>query len=96
MASFETRTAADHAAPSALRAELGDADAQYELGLAYSTGDGVPVDLIEAHKWFNLAAMAGDEAAKSWRHELASDMSRQEIAEAQRQAREWIASHRLH
>lgn len=96
MASFETRTATDHAAPFASRAELGDPEAQYELGLAYSTGDGVPVDLIEAHKWFNLAAMAGDEAAKSWRHELAGDMTRAEIAEAQRQAREWITSHKLH
>jgi TPR repeat protein len=37
-------------------AAMGDVDALYELGVAYSTGsDGVDIDLIEAHKWFNLA-----------------------------------------
>ena len=41
-------------------AAMGDVDALYELGVAYSTGsDGVDVDLIEAHKWFNLAALNG-------------------------------------
>lgn len=62
----------------------------YELGLRYSTGKDVPVDLIEAHKWFNLAAMAGHGAAKAWRSELAQEMSAADIAEAQRQAREWL------
>ena len=41
-------------------AERGDVDALYDLGVTYSTGrGGIPVDLIEAHKWFNLAALAG-------------------------------------
>jgi uncharacterized protein len=35
-------------------AARGDANALYDLGIAYSTGSGgVEVDLIEAHKWFN-------------------------------------------
>jgi uncharacterized protein len=39
-------------------AARGDANALYDLGIAYSTGSGgVEVDLIEAHKWFNLAAL---------------------------------------
>ena len=39
-------------------AEAGDVDALFELGITYSTGrGGAPVDLIEAHKWFNLAAL---------------------------------------
>ena len=39
-------------------AERGDVDALFELGVTYSTGrGGVSVDLIEAHKWFNLAAL---------------------------------------
>ena len=47
-------------------AARGDADACYDLGMVYSSGSaGVGVDLIEAHKWFNLAAVAGSEAAKS-------------------------------
>ena len=41
-------------------AESGDVDALFELGVTYSTGrGGVAVDLIEAHKWFNLAALVG-------------------------------------
>ena len=71
-------------------AEQGRADALYNLGLAYSTGQGVGVDLIAAHKWFNLAAVRGVEAAKNWRNQLASEMAPSQIAEAQRQAREWL------
>ena len=71
-------------------AKDGRAEALYNLGLAYSTGQGVGVDLVAAHKWFNLAAMRGVEAAKSWRNQLASEMSTPQIAEAQKLAREWI------
>lgn len=71
-------------------AREGRADALYNLGLAYSTGEGVGVDLIAAHKWFNLAAARGVDAAKSWRNQLAADMSSGQIAEAQRLAREWL------
>ena len=48
-------------------AKVGRADALYNLGLAYSTGQGVGVDFIAAHKWFNLAAMRGVDEAKRWR-----------------------------
>ena len=41
-------------------AEAGNVDALFELGITYSTGrGGIAVDLIEAHKWFNLAALNG-------------------------------------
>ena len=74
-------------------AQRGDANAYYELGIAYSTGtDGVDVDLIEAHKWFNLASLAGMKEGSQLRAEIASEMSREEIAEAQREARAWIAA----
>lgn len=76
---------------SELAAEGGKCDALYNLGLMYSTGRGVDVDLVTAHKWFNLAAMKGSNAARSCRAELAAEMSPAEIAEAQRQAREWLA-----
>lgn len=76
---------------SELAAEGGKCDALYNLGLMYSTGRGVEVDLITAHKWFNLAAMKGSEPARMCRAELASEMSAIEVAEAQRQAREWLA-----
>jgi len=72
-------------------AKSGRPDAMYNLGLAYSTGQGVDVDFIAAHKWFNLAALKGSDEAKSWRASIAREMSSTQIAEAQRQAREWLS-----
>ncbi|HEY4076787.1 MAG TPA: hypothetical protein VGM26_07620 [Rhizomicrobium sp.] len=71
-------------------AKEGRAEALYNLGLAYSTGQGVGVDLIAAHKWFNLAAVRGVDAAKSWRNQLAGEMNAGQIAQAQKLAREWL------
>jgi len=69
----------------------GDADALYDLGMAYSSGSGgIEVDLIEAHKWFNLAALNGSEAATMCRADISDEMTAREIAEAQRQARAWL------
>ncbi|HZD27059.1 MAG TPA: hypothetical protein VE631_12400 [Alphaproteobacteria bacterium] len=76
------------------RAETGQPEALYHLGLMYSTGrDGVPLDYVTAHKWLNLAAVRGYDPAKALRAELAGDMSREEIAQAQRLAREWLRTH---
>lgn len=66
------------------------ADALFELGLMYSAGRDVECDLVQAHKWFNLAALRGNEAAKSYRMELAREMSRSEVSRAQKMAREWL------
>jgi uncharacterized protein len=66
-------------------------DALFELGLMYGAGREVEIDLVSAHKWFNLAAMRGNDEAKRYRMEIAREMSKAEIAEAQRQAREWLA-----
>jgi uncharacterized protein len=66
------------------------ADAMYHLGLAYSAGRDVPQCAVTAHKWLNLAAIKGHHDARMRRGELAVDMSRSEIADAQRQAREWL------
>jgi TPR repeat protein len=71
-------------------ARKGRVEALYNLGLAYSTGQGVRVDYVAAHKWFNLAAMKGVNEARSWRAQLSREMSSGQIAEAQRQAREWL------
>lgn len=73
-------------------AASGDADALYELGVAYSTGThGLDVDLVEAHKWFNLAALSGSRRGQECRAEIAEEMTAREIAEAQRQARAWLS-----
>lgn len=71
-------------------ARSGRTEALYNLGLAYSTGQGVSVDFIAAHKWFNLAAMKGVNEARSWRAQISREMNQMQIAEAQRQAREWL------
>src|SRR3954454_2345886 len=74
-------------------AEKGNVDALFDLGVVYSTGRaGVSVDLIEAHKWFNLAALSGSTRGQECRAEIALEMTAREIAEAQRQARAWLSS----
>ena len=73
-------------------AAMGDIQALYELGVAYSTGTGgVEIDVIEAHKWFNLAALNGSALAQEARADIAEEMTAREIAAAQRQARAWLA-----
>jgi hypothetical protein len=75
-----------------VEAARGNADALYDLGVAYSTGaSGIEIDLVEAHKWFNLAALNGSRAGQESRAEIAEEMSAREIAEAQRQARAWLS-----
>ncbi len=72
-------------------AARGDYNACYDLGIVYSSGaEGVDIDMIEAHKWFNIAAMSGDERAKDCRAEIADDMTAREIIEAQKAARAWL------
>lgn len=70
-------------------AAAGDASGYFDLGVAYSTGSpALACDFIEAHKWFNLAAVGGHEDAASCRAQVAEDMTAREIAEAQRRARQ--------
>lgn len=74
-------------------AARGDWNACYHLGVDFSTGaNGVDFDLIEAHKWFNLAASrGGHEGARNCRAEIADEMTAREIAEAQQRARSWLS-----
>ena len=72
-------------------AARGNLDSCYELGMVFSSGAaGVTVYLIEAHKWFNIAAMRGSHAAQLCRAEIAEDMTAREIAMAQKLARAWL------
>lgn len=68
------------------------AETFFQRGIRYSTGAGVTPDLVAAHKWFNLAALRGHEAARAYRNDLAREMSPREIAQAQREARECMRS----
>lgn len=74
-------------------AQGGGTDALYQLGLMYCVGRDVEVNLIEAHKWFNLAAMRGNDDAKAYRLEISREMNKKEIAAAQKSAREWLRYH---
>ena len=71
------------------------ADEMYRLGIEASTpGLGSETDLVTAHKWFNLAAMQGNEMAKEYRQQLTIEMPPRDVAAAQRKAREWLKSRR--
>ena len=70
-------------------ADGGDREAQYRLGLHFATEAGEEC-IVHAHKWFNIAATAGDTRARAERQEMAELMSAAQIAEAQRQARAWL------
>lgn len=64
----------------------------FRMGLQYSTGQGgAPLDRVSAHMMFNLAAMRGSVEAKLYRKELSQEMASDEVAEAQRAAREWLS-----
>ena len=76
-----------------IAAEPADAGGFFARGMIYSAGAGVPVDLIEAHKWFNIAAMRGHADAARLRREIAEQMSDAEIGRAQRAARDWLKTH---
>lgn len=68
-------------------------EALFELGLACATGRIGNPDLVAAHKWFNIAAFRGYDEARIRRAEVASEMTRDQIAAAQRAARDWLTRH---
>ena len=70
-------------------AEQGEARAQFYLGLMCAFGRGVPLDLVQAHMWYSLAAGNGHARAALHRNDLAKEMKPAQIAEAQKRAREW-------
>jgi TPR repeat protein len=69
------------------------ADILFELGMMYATGRDCEVDIVAAHKWFNIAAIKGSPRAAELRAELSVSMSKLEIARALREAREWMTMH---
>ena len=59
----------------------------------YWGGEGVAQDYVEAYMWYSLAATLGNEPTRDARDVIAGAMSPAQIAEAERLAREWLASH---
>ena len=68
-------------------------DVLFERGMYWASGRSGVVNLVAAHKWFNLAALKGRTDAISMRREVAEMMSEVEIATAQREARAWMTTH---
>ncbi len=85
---FDTYVAVSLAFPAA-----NIADDLFCKGLESSIGADGDVELVEAHKWFNLAAMKGNEEALRYRREISEELTASEIAEAQKAAREWMQTH---
>ena len=69
------------------------ADTFCDMGLMYATGRGCDVDVVAAHKWLNIAAIKGCDRAAELRSDLAATMSKSELAQALRAAREWMTMH---
>lgn len=75
-----------------LAAEQGHALAQYELGLIYRTGYGLATDQVQSYMWLNLAAAAGIQQAVMARDEVMRSLNSKQLAQAQKNSREWLAS----
>ena len=86
---------ADIAIAAAGAVEPADAADCFALGMNYSAGAGVAVDLVAAHMWFNIAASRGHADGARLRREIAEQMADAEIGCAQRAARAWLKAHPL-
>ena len=72
-------------------AEQGMATAQFNLGVMYAKGEGVIKDPIEAHAWWDVASVLGDDDAKKNMSIVEKAMTREQIAEATKLAKERYA-----
>ena len=72
-----------------MAANQGFVDAQYNLGLMYASGGGIPEDYMGAYLWWTVANAYGNEQAGTKLNILKSLMSERDIVEAQRLARDW-------
>ncbi|MBL0371118.1 sel1 repeat family protein [Rhizobium sp. KVB221] len=69
------------------------ADVFCEMGLMYAIGRGCEIDLVAAHKWLNIAAIKGSDRAAELRADLTPSMTKTQLAQALRAAREWMTMH---
>lgn len=77
-------------------AEQGHAEAQYILGGIYERGQGaIQADLVQAHKWFNIAVASGFDIAQDNLEEIEAKMSSEQIEKGRLMAKEWLATHKL-
>lgn len=67
-------------------ARLGFVDAQFNLAVLYERGLGVPPNLSDAYKWYAIAAKSGDAESKKRLDAIATQLSADDLAAAQRAA----------
>lgn len=72
-----------------LSASEGNADVQYNLGLHYKQGNGLPQNWAEAYFWLSLAAKAGNADAASERDAAGKELSREQKSAVERRVKEW-------
>lgn len=70
-------------------AEQNDPLGQYMVGFSHQYGKGVASNLVEAHKWLDLSAAQDYDLAKKTKSEIAQQMTKEQLAEAQRLTREF-------
>lgn len=71
----------------------GSSISQYFLGEMHLKGMGVLQDFVQAHKWFNISASQGHKKARTYLGRLTKEMSADQVAEAQKLARKWVAKY---
>lgn len=81
----------DKAGGAAEASILSNPEAFLRLGRRYAAGQDGPLDLVEAHKWLNIAVMLGSDDAGELRHEVAAEMTKAQLAQALAGARAWFA-----
>ena len=74
-------------------AEQGHVDAIQSIGYMYIDGKGVKKNYVKAHMYLNIASAKGRQRAKTNRDIVAKEMTPEQIAEAQKLAREWMKKH---
>ena len=73
MARFDIHEAGTGAMDSTTQADI-----MFEMGMMYATGRDCDMDIVAAHKWFNIAAIKGSARAAATRVpalEVAREMS---------------------
>jgi len=71
-------------------ANYGVSDSQYNLGILYARGIGVQKNMVEAYKWFALAAAQGDKEAGKKQDDVAQKLDAKEMAQARTATENWV------
>ena len=76
-------------------AEQGDASAQYNLGVMYANGEGVPEDYVKAYAWINLAAAQGQKDVVKAKDSIREKMTTEQVAGSPETLRRALQAHRI-